>query len=68
MLYFPPSPINGQEYVGINGATYTWLENRWNSITAIEAGEAKHYVDNGDAFFEFDPLINDELDGGGATG
>lgn len=68
MLYFPPTPTVGQRYIGINGATYTWLGDRWNSIVAIEAGIAEHYVDNGNAFFEYNLLIHDELDGGGATG
>lgn len=64
MLEFPDNPITGQRYVGINAVTYTWLGNRWNSITAIEQGIAEYYVDSGDANFVFNPDVDNELDGG----
>ena len=66
MLYFPPNPAEGQRYVAVNGVTYTWLGNRWNSVQAIEEGVAEYYIDNGDAFFDYDPDLDAELDGGTA--
>lgn len=66
MLYFPSRPAQGQRYVATNGVMYTWLGNRWNSTQAIEEGVAEHYVDNGDAWFEYDADIDAELDGGTA--
>jgi hypothetical protein len=65
-LYFPPSPTEGQRYVGINGITYTWLGNRWSGTHALEQGQAEYYIDNSDAFFQYDPDLHDELDGGTA--
>ena len=65
-LYFPPSPTEEQRYVALNGITYTWLGNRWNGTKALEQGEAEYYVDNGNASFEYDPDLHDELDGGTA--
>ena len=65
-LYFPPNPTEGQRYVAVNGVTYTWLANRWNATQAIEEGIAEYYIDNSDAFFEYDPDIHAELDGGTA--
>lgn len=64
MLEFPSNPTVGQRYVGVNAATYTWLGDRWNSVTAIQQGIAEYYVDNGDANFQFDPDTDNELDGG----
>ena len=65
-LYFPPSPEEGQQYVGINGITYTWLGNRWSGTHALEQGNAEYYVDNSNAFFQYDSDLHDELDGGTA--
>jgi hypothetical protein len=67
-LYFPPDPVNGQKYVGTNGITYTWVDNRWNGVLALSQGDAEYYVDNGGASFNYDPDINNELDGGNAAG
>ena len=64
MIQFPASPTLGQQYVGINTVTYTWLGNRWSSVNAIEDGTAEFYVDGGDGGFEYDPLVNEILDGG----
>lgn len=65
-LYFPPSPDQGQKYVGINGITYTWLDNRWNGTIALSSGTAEYYIDNGNATFVYDPDLHSELDGGTA--
>ena len=65
-LYFPPNPEEGQQYVGINGITYTWLGNRWNGTHALEQGNAEYYVDNSNASFQYHSDLHDELDGGTA--
>lgn len=65
-LYFPLNPTQGQRYVGTNGVTYTWLGNRWNSTQAVEEGVAEYYIDNSDAFFDYDPETDAELEGGTA--
>jgi hypothetical protein len=62
-LYFPPTPTEGQRYVGINGITYTWLGNRWNGTLALTQGIAEYYVDNGDSFFNYDTDLHDLIDG-----
>lgn len=66
ILYFPPNPEQGQQYVGINGITYIWLDNRWNGTKVLTDGQADYYVDNGNAFFTYDPELHEELDGGTA--
>ena len=66
MIYFPETPTLGQRYVGVNGVTYTWMGDRWSSATAMAQGTAEYYVDGGDAAFEYDADVNDELDGGTA--
>jgi len=66
MITFPNNPTEGQIYIGINGITYTWLGNRWNGTIALANGTAEYYVDNGDAYFEYDPDLHNELDGGTA--
>jgi hypothetical protein len=63
MIYFPPSPTVGQEYIGVNGATYTWTGNRWSSVVSIETGTAVAYSDGGDASTT---QFNNEFDGGTA--
>jgi hypothetical protein len=66
MLYFPPNPTQYQRYVATNGVTYTWLGDRWNARQAVEEGVAEYYIDNNDAFFEYNSDLHDELDGGAA--
>ena len=66
MIYFPPDPTLGQRYVGTNGVTYTWLGNRWTGVQALQQGIAEHYVDGGDAAFEYNALRDSQLDGGTA--
>ena len=66
MIYFPPGASVGQRYVATNGATYTWLGNRWSSATAVAQGTAEYYVDGGDAGFEYNADRDAELDGGTA--
>jgi hypothetical protein len=69
MIIFPKTPSVGQEYVAINGATYIWLGNRWNSITAINNKTAAYIVEGGDAFTWADTANNTydtTLDGGTA--
>ena len=69
MIIFPQTPILGQEYVATNGATYTWLGNRWNSVTAINNKTAAYIVEGGDAFTWDTPennVYDITLDGGTA--
>ena len=66
MIYFPPDPSTGQEYVGVNGVTYTWMGNRWSGVNALQQGTAEYYVDGGDAQFEYDINRDGILDGGTA--
>ena len=65
-LYFPSTPVQDQKYVGINGITYIWIDNRWNGDLVLAEGQAEYYIDNSDAFFIFDPELHFELDGGTA--
>lgn len=66
MIYFPPSPTTGQQYVGVNGITYTWMGDRWSGVNALQQGTAEYYIDNGDAAFVFNADRDTELDGGTA--
>lgn len=66
MIYFPESPTLGQKYVAINGVTYTWMGDRWNGVVAASQGQAKYYVDGGDAEFAYDENRDGILDGGTA--
>jgi hypothetical protein len=66
MIYFPTDPTPGQRYVAINGVTYTWMGTHWNGALALQQGTAEHYVDGGDADFEYNPLRDGLLDGGTA--
>lgn len=68
MIYFPPSPTVGQEYVGVNGVTYTWMGDRWNGVNALEQGRAEFFLDNGDAGFEYNAVRDGILDGGNVVG
>ena len=69
MITFPQLPNLGQEYVATNGATYVWLGNRWNSVTAINNRTAAYIEEGGDAF-TWEGIINNSydntLDGGTA--
>ena len=68
MIYFPPNPTTGQDYVGQNGVTYTWMGNRWSGVNALAQGRADYFIDNGDASFIYNALRDAELDGGDAQG
>ena len=68
LLDLPLNPTLNQQYVANNGVTYTWLGNRWSSEPAIRLGTASFYYEGADAFFDYDPDINDDLDGGMADG
>ena len=68
LLDLPLNPTLNQQYVANNGITYTWLGNRWSSEVAVRTGTAAFYYEGSDAAFEYDPYVNDELDGGMADG
>jgi len=64
MIYFPPSPTVGQQYVGVNGVTYTWMGDRWNGVNALEQGQADYFIDGGDASFNYNAVRDGILDDG----
>jgi hypothetical protein len=66
MIYFPDEPYLGQQYVGVNGVTYTWMGDRWSGVNALEHGRAEYFIDNGDASFVYNATRDAELDGGTA--
>ena len=68
MIYFPPDPTTGQEYVGVNGVTYTWMGDRWSGVNALEHGRADRYIEGGDAAFEYNAVRDDILDDGNLYG
>ena len=70
MVVFPSSPTTGQVWVAENTATYTWLGNRWNSITAIVNGTVQFYDEGGRAVTWATPTngpADKEIDGGTAS-
>lgn len=66
MIYFPQGPVLGQQYVGINGVTYTWMGDRWNGVNALQQGTAEYYIDGGNADFVYNEIRDGLLDGGTA--
>ena len=67
MVVFPQSPTTGQIWVAENTATYTWLGDRWNSVTAVVNGTAEFYDEGGRATTWANPTNNSydtEIDGG----
>ena len=66
MITFPTEPTTGQEFVAVNGATYIWLGNRWNSVTAINNRTAAYIVEGGDSAWDYNELTDATLDGGTA--
>jgi len=70
MVVFPQSPTLGQIWVAENTAAYTWLGNRWNSVTAVLNGKAEFYDEGGRANTWANPTngpSDTEIDGGVAT-
>lgn len=49
MIQFPSNPTNGQQYVADNAVTYTYLNNRWNAVTALQQGTAEFFIDAGNS-------------------
>ena len=68
LLDLPLNPTLYQQYVANNGVTYTWLGNRWNAEIAIRQGTAYFYYEGSDAAFEYNEIVDEELDGGWANG
>ena len=66
MIYFPSDPETGQQYVGINGVTYTWMGDRWNGVNALQLGQADYFIEGGDAGFTYNATRDGILDGGTA--
>ena len=59
-VFLPENPTTGQQYAATNGATYTWLGNRWSSTYAIALGTATPYYEGGNSLTESTNI----LDGG----
>lgn len=59
VLQFPSNPETDQEYVGDNGATYTWTGDRWSSTLSITRKTARFIIDGQYA----DSTMNNDLDG-----
>ena len=66
MIYLPPSPVEGQQYVAVNAVTYTFLDGRWSSVDSIQKQQAEFYIDGGDASFIYAANRDGLLDGGTA--
>jgi hypothetical protein len=62
VLQFPNNPVQDQEFVGDNGATYMWTGDAWSSTVAIVRKTAKYIVDGEYA----DSTETNILDGNGA--
>jgi hypothetical protein len=68
LIDLPLNPMLYQQYVANNGVTYTWLGNRWNAEIAVRQGTSYFYYEGADAAFDYNEVIDDELDGGWANG
>jgi hypothetical protein len=68
MIHFPIDPSTGDQYVGTNGVTYTWMGDRWNSVNAIQNNTASYFVEGGDAGFNYNSSRDGVLDGGDYSG
>ena len=66
IIQFPENPAVGQEYVLATGVTYVWVGDRWSAARALETGVYQYTIDGGYADFEFNPDIDNELNGGTA--
>lgn len=66
VVVFPSNPAIGQSFTGTNAVTYIWTGDRWSAALAIYNGQAVYIIEGGDAYTEYDPLLNDEIDVGGA--
>ena len=62
VLQFPSNPMQNQEFVGDNGATYVWAGDRWSSALAIVQNKTKYIIDGQHAESSMDTI----LDGNGA--
>jgi len=65
-LQFPNNPDVGQIYIGDNAITYQWLGNRWSSYIPMYAGKTYYVYEGGDAFSQYNSLIDNVIDGGNA--
>jgi hypothetical protein len=67
-LNFPDSPTTGQIFVGDNTVTYLYTGDRWSSALAMHLGLTTYVYEGGFANQSFNPLLDNIIDGGDATG
>jgi|LauGreDrversion4_2_1035121.scaffolds.fasta_scaffold389945_2 hypothetical protein len=67
-LQFPQNPTNGQIFTGDNTVTYVYTGDRWSSALAMYLGAYEFAYEGGNAFTEYNPLLDLIIDGGDATG
>jgi hypothetical protein len=65
-IHFPPNPTVGQDYLADNATTYIWTGDRWSAKQAVETRQAVYALDGLYAGSVYNPLIDNELDGGTA--
>ena len=67
-LTFPLNPTIGQEYVADNAVTYIFMGNRWSAGHAITTKRSSFVIDGSYSDWEYNPLIDNTLDGGASNG
>jgi len=67
-LQFPQNPTVGQIFTGDNTVTYVYTGDRWSSALAMYLGAYEFAYEGGNAFTEYNPLLDLIIDGGDATG
>jgi C1A family cysteine protease len=67
-IQFPTDPAVGQEYLAENTVTYIWTGDRWSAARAITTKKYVFAVNGSYADWEYNPVIDDLLDGGWSGG
>ena len=65
-IAFPTNPTVGQEYIPNNAAVYVWVGDRWSTAWPVVHGQANSVAEGGVAATEYNELIDNTIDGGGA--
>jgi hypothetical protein len=66
ILNFPADPQTNAQYVAENNIVYIWTGDRWSSTLAVQTAAASYVLDGEYAASQYDPQLDQELDGGGA--
>jgi len=67
-LTMPQNPTIGQEYVADNTVTYIWMGDRWSAGNAITTKKSSFVIDGSYSDWEYNPSIDNALDGGASNG